>query len=318
MAKKKNLISTERTIEFYHLVQGQTNGPEFKIGDFVDELKALKETDRWLFLDSNNERFDCWYEGKGKSLHKLKIGITRSKVRDKKLNLKTAKTSSMEFDSHEEMCAECHLIIFPNNYVGFEFNPLGPRLSQLTEFIDKKFPAFGRIKFEVAADRNFQRNLEKVKRFNSISFTMSDANSALYKKAEPNYSKTLEELREKAGGGKIRVVHFADKKNKESVTDFGKRWAKKLFTLSANDPETDEAALFKQMQVKFDGPENEAAVKRSLINLTCSKITAKKEIAFATPVSSKNVDSDAAYQAIRDAYDELEGEIKKSKAVPEY
>lgn len=306
--KNKNLTDVSRTIEFYHFVQEARDKAQPDIENLVAQLLALPEAERWCELD-NGERFDFRYEGKGQVLHLLKISITRSKARDKKLDTKTAKSSKLPLAAHEETCAESHLIIFPDNFVAFEYNPTGPRLSQLAEFLEKKWPDNGRLTFKAAVDKNFERNLQKVKRFNQVSVTISEGNSDLYRTIDPAYANSVDAERKRTGAAKIKTIYFSER-GKNSLAAFAEGWARKAFAAHANDEET-----FKKLQMQFKGPDDEDAVKRSIINLTCSRITIKADFPFSSPVSDKNIDSDKAYQLMRDAYDESLPRLKESKAI---
>lgn len=306
-AKTKGLIDAPRTIEFYHLVQDAQGKPDPDIDAIVKALVLIPETERWCEI--NNERFDCQYEGKGSKLHKIKISITRSRARDKKLDTKTAKKSNLPLLDHEETCAESHLLIFPDNFVSFEFNPTGPRLSQLTEFFDKKMPDLGRLSFKAAVTKDFEKNLEKVRKFNQVAITISKANSDLYMALDPDYAKSVEAERKRTGAAKIKTIYFAER-GKDSISDFAKTWARKVFSTHADDEK-----IFKTLQMQFKGPDDEDAVKRSIINLTCSRITSKKDFPFSDPVGQKSIDSEEAYKLLRIAYDENIERLKKSDAV---
>lgn len=313
--EKSDLLGFDRTVEFYHILQAELGKPDLDIEVLVAKLLAEPETDRWLQLESNGERFDCWYDGKGEKLHKFRIGITRSRVRDKRLNKVTAKVSAMGLTKDEEMCVEAHLLLFPDGFAAFEFVPNGPRLSQFTEFLSRKYLELGRIKFDVAANKNFDENLKKVKRFNSLQVTVSDGNSKLYEIADPDYYKQVSRSKDKTGASKVRTIYFADRKDPETFKQFCTSWALKISKVKEAEPKLTEEQIFKQMQMKFKGPDKESAVKRSIIELTCSKITALRFFYFAKPVTDKHIDSARAYEAIRDAYDSVLPDLRNSKAI---
>lgn len=306
--KTKGLIDVPRTIEFYHLVQEELGKPAPDIEAIIKALVDIPEAQRWCEVN-NNERFDCRYEGKGNKLHKIKISITRSRARDKKLDTRTAKSSNLPLLDHEETCAESHLLIFPDNFVSFEFNPSGPRLSQLTEFFDKKMTDLGRLSFKAAVTKDFEKNLEKVRKFNQVAITISKGNSDLYMAIDPDYARSVEAERKRTGAAKIKTIYYSER-GKDSIKDFAKTWAKKVFNTHAEDEK-----IFKKLQMKFTGPDDEDAVKRSIINLTCSRITSKKDFPFSEPVGQKNIDSEQAYKLLRTAYDENIERLKKSEAV---
>ncbi len=306
--KTKGLTDTPRTIEFYHFVQEAHGKPAPNIDTIIEALLQIPEPDRWCEL-SNNERFDFRYEGKGQALHKIKISITRSRARDKKLDTKTGKSSNLPLLDHEETCAESHVLIFPDNFVSFEFNPGGPRLSQLTEFFEKKWPDFGRLSFKDAVTKDFERNLDKVKRFNQVAITISKANSELYMAMDPDYAKSVEAERIRTGAAKIKTIYYSEK-GKDSIAGFAKEWARKVFRSHANDEK-----IFKTLQMQFKGPDDDDAVKRSIINLTCSRITSKKDFPYSSPITQKSIDSEQAYILLRQAYDENLDRLKKSQAV---
>lgn len=306
--KTKGLTDTPRTIEFYHFVQEAQGKPVPDIDVIVEALEKIPENERWC-NSSNKERFDCRYEGKGQALHKIKISITRSRARDKRLDTQTAKSSNLPLLDHEETCAESHLLIFPDNFVSFEFNPGGPRLSQLTEFFEEKWPDFGRLSFKAAVTKDFEKNLEKVKKFNQVSITISNSNSDLYMAMDPDYARSVEAERKRTGAAKIKTIYYAER-GKNSIADFAQGWARKVFSAHADDEK-----IFKTLQMQFKGPDDDDAVKRSIINLTCSRITSKKEFPYSNPVTQKSIDSEQAYVLLREAYDANIERLKKSVAV---
>jgi hypothetical protein len=303
---KPQLHEEERTIEFYVAEQASSEYPRFDLNKFVEYLTAIPERERNAKL-KNRETLFCWYE-KGEHLHRFMIGITRSRVRGGAVDMQTSELFGIPLPDGQEACEYSHLIVFPNNIVGIEHNPHGPRLSQFSDFIDQKMGSLmGMVRFKPVANEDFEENLKSVPRFKAVSIMLTDTNAELYGEIDQNFEKLRQQEIARTGANRVRLTWYAAR-GSDTLREYAEKFARKLM-LFAKPKEA-----YKKMHVKFEGP-NKNAVARNIIDLMNAKITTVRNIELMTPISEKRLDRYKAWEAIRSAYDELEKPLEHAVSV---
>lgn len=302
-SKKKSIAKIERTIEFYVVKQVELNGWKFDIDEFVEKITELDDKDRWSVIPGNNEFLYFWHKP-GTYIHGFQIGITRRKVRGGIIDRTNGTLSGFALKPDQESMEYSHMVIFPDGFVGLEYNPHGPRLSQLTDMLAERFPKLGRLRFDPCFSKEIEARLKSIPKLNKLSVKVSDANFPMYAAFEPDLQKSVKRELSSSGADSITITYHAGRKKDANLLNFGLDVFSKLKKMP--DPEK----AIKELGVKFFGPRTDA-VKRTLFNLLKDRIVAVKEIEIEK-ISEKRLSAESAFTAIRTAYDENKKELEKS------
>jgi len=308
--RKPDSLEVPRAIEFYHVVQRSADHTAVDVKKLLTDMHNVPLAERPVRIKSNNEEFMYWVTfSETTDLIGLAIGITRSKAQSGKVSKQDYEWRDLGIKPDEEQTEVSHLVVFPNNIVAFEHNQHGPRLSQLTNYLFNKLQSHGSVAFEHCARPTVKEKEQKWSHVAKARFVVTPETLEIYGHL---LGSDFEESRRKdlqTSGADSVVIEYKINAKMKVHGDIGGVVQK--FTNGLWKQDKPEKVLEKT-KAKFHA-RNERAMNRSLVNLLSDKIEDDALFALISQ-SDRRVNSLAAFETLRKAYDDNKRDLETSVA----
>lgn len=299
-------MDIERKIYFYKACAKE--GKEFNL-NICDFLKILQDLS---FFDQNIDKQPYLFDGEHylcgwvDDLHppaKLRFGrIRRSDLPQVE---EAGKLSDLNLRVNAGLAELTHIVFFPNNILGTDFNFHAPRLSKLSKYLQKKAGLPADVSFNPLINPDIFEQLDS---FTSISLldikTLPTQASLLYQ-ADKDLGSAFLAAGKFSSGHPIEMkisLKLTDKPLKQFISNL------KQLIVSLKFQDTPQPS---KLQIKGTHQnENKAEV----IDLLHTQIIMKKSI-HRIDERTRILDKNSAYREIINAYNELKKLIKNSPAI---
>lgn len=300
MAARRDRQSIYRKIYFYRIHAGNTPAGEpiqYDVKSALETIEMLgfKTHDRYL-KDEDGFEICCW-------IHNLcsPLKVTFGKIKRDDLPQLEHEGELSELSIPEELgLVECvHVMFFPENIVGVEYNFDGPKISQISEYLRiKSQDVCHQVPvFEQLLRRDVIKSIDKLQIVRKFSLKVRDSLFSSTQQADEDLDNTFQAAR-KLGGAKEIEVNLSVGKGKGSLGRKVQDIAKRIFALQ--DTNYDVISGY------IKGC-NESG-KIELIDLLNAKLVAEKSIPRRT-MHPGIAQSELFYRAIIEAYEDLKSQI---------
>ena len=194
-----------------------------------------------------------------------------------------------------------HVVFFPNNVVGAEYNHYGPRLSRLANYLRLKVPdVVPSLAFRPLLRGDAARKLESLVDLRHLDFSVLPPYAEFVRQTDPSLGEAFAANRRVLERPKVLQVTL-NPENQERI-GFLNRMRGPLRQLIGHDGLRENA---KRLQVKGKSTD---ADRVETIDLLKDHLIVTKRIVRLNP-RSRALNSDATFQAIREAHEELRPDI---------
>jgi hypothetical protein len=221
-------------------------------------------------------------------------------------------SSSFIFDIAEEqgISENSHMIFFPNNILGLEYNHRGPGTGRLEEYFRKKVSIpESKVSFTPLMDKDFEEKLQQLSDVRELRIRVShrevaEANSQRIDPEEDNPYEVMESMKNFGEAGEYELAWRSRTRSRENI-------AKRFFAVARNylqryDTEDKGAMLV------LRGHDEEGHMQR--INVLNERLM-YNETTFKLRATDRSVIPDSAFQAIEKAYRDNKNEIERAAAL---
>lgn len=266
-----------------------------KIQKLAPSRRYMKVEDKKLSCVIDNLKTPC----------QLRFGLIRTT--DLPLVEKLGRLSPLAIPARAGLFDAIHIVLFKDNVVGFDFNYFGPRINKFLDYLTDKANALcpKELTLEPLINPKVVSQLVKMKKIKMFDLRIHKSYLAQIAEVDESLSSALKAA-QKLGNPEVielrmQVNTRSQSKLKTSLLRVVKRIARR--------PDYDQ--IFSKLLVKgFD----EALQQNVDIDLLNEKIETDRPVAKIN-VKSRELKPEAAYTAIRDAYEEKKSIIKKAASV---
>jgi len=200
-----------------------------------------------------------------------------------------------------------HIVFFPRNIVGCEFNYHGPRIGRLRAYLAAKGGDYCRnLTFEALLRQNAAEDLKRLRALKSFELKIRSSFAEQVARADESLGTAFKAARDAGGAEIVQIVLRPEKRSQAAKLGDGLlESVKKLARLPGI---RDQATKFAVSGV------DEETGQRFEIDLLSDQLIAKKKMLPSDP-TTRAVDPNSAFAAIEEAYDELRDELERAPGV---
>ena len=301
----------ERTIHFYCVDVGRDDANDLCPFDFrhlLAEIAALEFTltdvpSRYEW-ESADSRLCAFFDPPDA---RDALIFCRSRYSEPLQLERQGEITSLELEQGQGVLDGSHVVFFPDNVVGIEYNRYAPSATKLGWYLTAKSENFLRpVELHHLMRTNPADRLAGLRDLQEIEIEVRSPFVAIVQDEAPSLGKVLDGVREAAGGGRTvrAVLSFPEETRRNALSTL----AAQLERLLRRPDIANNATKFKVRGT------SQSVGKLDPIDLLTDRIITKKQISRAQP-GGRTVDSQAAFAEIRDAYVELLPDIKRASSV---
>lgn len=200
-----------------------------------------------------------------------------------------------------------HIVFFPDNIVGCEFNYHGPRIGRLRAYLAAKGGEHcPNITFSALLRQNAVDDLNRLRALKSFELKIHSSFAEQVSRADESLGSAFKSAREAGGAEIVHIVLRPEKRTRAAkLADGLISSARKLVKLPGI---RDQATKF-----AVSGLDEETGL-RCEIDLLSDQLIAKKKVMPSDP-KTRAVAPESAFAAIEEAYDELRDQLVKVRGV---
>jgi hypothetical protein len=201
---------------------------------------------------------------------------------------------------------EIHVIFFPENIVGSEFNFYGPRMSRLRRYLAAKTADIAVVPyFEALLRRDVLEKLNNLEDVRLFQLKIRRSWIDTVTQADRDLGAAFDAA---ARAGQAEEVEIVLKSQAYSRNPIASRLLRTAGRLLRSDQATNEASRF------IVRGQNQETGRVDTLDLLSDKLISSQQIVLAN-ARTRTLDSNSTYAAIRRAYDELNEELLEAAGV---
>ena len=310
MVSRRPSDTLERKIYFYRANIGNDEGGKPLPFDPVPALDAI---DDLPFTNDSSGRYQIDSDGNALSLRtnskSPSVTLQFGRVRRNGLPLleRAGEVSDLPLDADAGLFETIHVIFFPDNIVGAEYNHFGPRVSRLGAFLsDKSDQAVPRADFRPILRGDAAQQLDRLSDLRMLDLSIDPSYAEIVRQSQESLGDALEANRRAVSNPK--VLQLMLKPERESALGFLNDMRGGLRNLlGRNDAgEGADRLLVRGRCEDTDRVETIDLLKDQMISV--------KAIMRMNP-RSRALEPNAAFEAIREAYGELRPQLESAASV---
>lgn len=301
---KPEVLTTDRKIYFYRLNAGdnEDGSPiQFDLTPVLDIIDHLPfEPQERYHVGSDGTETLCIVD-RNSSPHRIRLGNVRRS--DFPHEEEKGVFSPLSIAAGKGLVEPIHVVFFPDNIVGCEFNFYGPRIGKLrTYLVTKGGDRCRTVTFAALLRQDVADDLNRLRTLRTFQLKIHSSYAEVVEKADERLGSAFREARE-AGGAEIVEISL-----KPATRSKAAKLAAEL--LDSVRRITKLPDIRDQAKTFTVAGEEEGTGRQFVIDLLSDQLIAKKKILKSDP-KSRAVNSESAYQAIEEAYAELRDELIK-------
>lgn len=217
------------------------------------------------------------------------------------------KFSPLGIPSTSGIVEPIHVVFFPQNIVGCEFNFYGPRVARLKAYLAARGGGHcSNIEFTALLRENAVDDLNRMKSLRSLTLRIYGSYAETIEKADESLGAAFKAARDVGEAGVVTLVLGPLKRSKkDKIADALIEKARQIMKL----PDIREQAKEFKLTGIDEGTGNQLDV-----DLLSDQFIAKKTV-LQTDARTRAVDSTSAYRAIEEAYLELYDQLIRAPGV---
>lgn len=304
-AQRQQARPLQRNIYFYRTNIGYNGAGRpvpFDAAPVIQAISQILPAQRYL-QNERNELLYCWGD-RQTGPQRMRIAYIR---RDDLPSVETGgRLAPLDIPAGAGLAEQTHIVFFPNNLVGVEFNFYGPRAGRLAQYIGTKLRGiYERIQFDVLVRSDVQNQMANWNGLSLFRLKIRESYIRVVSEANRDLGQAFEAAHRASNAGEVEIVLRPTAYSRGAIDRALLRSADWLLRRADL---REEAKIF---EVKGFNPELH---RIESVDLLSDQIVLKKQILRMNP-RSRAVNSDSAYDAIEAAYAELRVELEASAAL---
>lgn len=289
----------ERKIQFYRIWAGRnisTGLPnEFDAGPALSHIEGLEYTRAGAYLQQADGGDVCCWVDSTTSPQKIRLANIRRKGFPQIEEL--GDLSALTIAELAGIAETTHMMFFPNNIVGAEFNFYGPRPSKLGTYINAKAEGHGpRITVNPLLRDNAAQEIAAMRNLRLFDLKVRRSVISVIREADENLGSALDATADVADAAEVELVLRARPRSDDSLSDAILEAARNI--VSKLPFIRDDTKRFRAIGTYSATGE----VKE--VDLLSDAFVSEKRIILIDE-KSRALNADSAYAKIQEAYNEL-------------
>ena len=297
----------QRKIHFYRVDAGKDDAGRpipFDASSMCGHIDGLQfETGDRYAEDTAGNATLCWID-RHVPHHRIRLATIR-RVDLPQLDQR-GRLSPLGIPEGAGLAEPIHIVFFPNNIVGADFNFYGPRLSRLRDYLAEKADGVcPKLDFQPLLRPDVADQLDKLADIRMIRLKIDSSYIDTVREADENLGAAFRAAAEAGMAREVTIILQPDPKVAKGLLH---KLIPRLSWLSNRNDIHDKASAFSVSGRRSDTGRVE------LVDLLSAYIIAKKEIIRADPLT-RALDPGSAYDAIEAAYEELEPQLERAAGI---
>lgn len=215
--------------------------------------------------------------------------------------------SDLNLGPDEGLLEAIHVVFFPNNIVGAEYNHFGPKVSRLGGYLhEKSNKAVRRVTFRPLLRGDAAEQLNRLSELRVLDFSIQSSYVEIVKQANDSLAAALEANRRVLEDPKI--LQLILKPEQGSRSRFLESMKKSLMALVGRDGVREG---MERLQVRGKCRDSDRV---ETIDLLKDQLVSTKRIVRMNE-RSRALNPESAFQAIREAYGELQNQLEDAASI---
>jgi hypothetical protein len=274
----------------------------------ISRLNSLSEVEKQLERRDGDLTFCRIFNGS--RYPRLRLSTVRMAEIPEGFDRRDSSNFIFEMAEEQGISENSHMVFFPNNILGLEYNYRGPGIGRLEEYLRKKAPIpESKVSFNPLLNRDFEEQLERLGDVREVRVRVShrqveEANSQGINPEEDDPYKVLESMKDFEEAGEYEIAWKSRSRSQETIPSRFLSVARSY--LRRYDTEDRGAMLV------IRGHDEEGHMQR--INVLNERLVFQ-ETAFKLRPADRGVIADSAFQAIEKAYRDNREMIERAAAL---
>jgi hypothetical protein len=297
--------TVERKVYFYRLIAGTSlPRPLFDPARAAQLVDQLSFSDGRRYLDIENGNALCVWPVQTTGNVKLRMGIVRrSALPDVEEGGTITPLSILD---GQGLVETVHIIFFPNDIVGAEFNFYGPRVSRLPVYLRAKFPNdLPPISLAILLRQDVQEQLAQLRAIRVVQMRLHRSLFDLVQEADETLAQGFRACAAASGAENVEIILRPKNYSRENL---GGRLLDSVKRLMGIAEIREGAEVFKIRAV------NDMTGKYEPIDLLGDQFVTSRRV-LKLPGRQRGVDSTAMFQIIEEAHVELRDQLQRAAGV---
>lgn len=300
MASKQSTV--ERKIYFYRVDAGHDEAGRsitFGVPECLKHIDGLPLASGERYWDEGADRHCCWIDNAASPQRLRFARVRRSALPQME---RGGLLQGLSLPSNAGLAEQIHVVFFPKEIVGVDFNFYGPRLSRLGGYLAEKgcLPV---LSFEPLLNNDVLRSVQRLEEVTMLQLRIRAPFADVIAKRSRSLGAAF---RAAANAGDADVVEVVLRPAPWSKGHLADRLVRVVRSLAGDTSVREQALSFKLRGRTEDG-------LTDVIDVLADQLITTKRIVQQDD-RSKALDRDAAYVAIREAYAELRPQLEAAAA----
>lgn len=298
MAKKPpiKLPEAERNIYFYRAIVGDPENqspPKFDHAAVLGHIASLPFTPGGRYLtDQDNTLLVCWPDVQ----HNNRAVFGRVRRQDIPLLERQGSTREVDLRADEGVLELIHMVFFPNNVVGAEFNFYGPRLPRFGQYVEQRAGDVCKsVEFRHLLKENALSDLKRFEGLKMLELKVYKTQAGVLKGLDTDLDTVMNALRRLNAPETVAVTLQAGRKRDSYL---GESLLTGLARLVAKPAYRDAVSI-----MRVTG-RNKLTSELEILDLLKDQLVVRKAI-LKRSKRSRALGDEATYTAIMDSHSEI-------------
>ena len=303
---KKGSSDAERRVYFYRLHLGVDESGEPLPFDHVAALKHIEGLPfnvAGAYIDNEDGTFTSCHVDRLKSPSRIQLASVRRSMLPQ--IERQGKRSKLRIQDDEGLFEPTHIVFFPDNIIGAEFNFYGPRPTRLKTYFNEKLPGKPRIDIQMLPDKQTIQRLDGMSEITLFRLRMRASYASVLSNAKRSLGDALEQASDACGAEDIEVIM------RPRVRSKGKLSAAVGGIVRFLMKRQDVYENVERLDVRGRKSNTDEVQQIDMLN---DRLNTIKHVARAA-VKYRAVSSDSMYEAIEAAYSELHDKIVEASGI---
>ena len=299
--------TAERRVHFYRLNAGTSAAGQPIVPNvtrWLHAIDALPFSDNGRYFEIEPGLMTCCWIDRDRANQRMRVGtIRRSGLPQLE---RAGQLTALPISPSSGLAEQIHVVFFPNNIVGSEFNFYGPRMSRLAEYLAVRVNVNNpRASFDPLIRQDVLQQLARLQDVRVLQMRIKGSYVNTLRQLDQDLGSAFEAAQRATEADEVelmlRMTPYSRQALSQRMMGFVRRLARR----------PDSRTEMSQFKVRgFNSESGEVEVVDALND----QLIAKKQI-IREGRRSRALDTNAAYAAIEEAYQEMREELEAAAAI---
>lgn len=297
----------ERRIHFYRVNVGTSEAGQPivpNVARWLHAIDALPFTDDGRYLEVEPGLLTCCWVDRDRANHRMRVGtIRRSGLPQLE---RAGQLSALPISPSSGLAEQVHVVFFPNNIVGSEFNFYGPRLSRLADYLSVRAGVNSPpVSFDPLIRQDVLEQLAKLQDVRVLRLRIKGSYVDTLRQLDQDLGSAFEAAQRATEADEVELILRMTPYSRQALSQRMMAFVRRL----ARRPDSrTEMSQFKVSGLSSDSGGVE------IVDALNDQLIANKQI-IREGRRSRALDTNAAYTAIEEAYEEMREELEAAAAI---